>query len=303
MFLTNVWQPEVVVNEKIARTLICEQFPNLCEFQIKEIGKGFDNTIFSLEDKYLFRFPRREVAAQLLEIEKKILSIIGTELPIPTTIPLFYGNSSKQFKWPFIGYSYIKGKVPNKLSTIERKEMVKPLAKFLKKLHSISVERMEELGIQRDQIRRLDLSYRVPQLKKYLEKIFEHKLFQQKEVLVQYINELKNINLQSKDVLVHGDLHFRNMIVNVDNELAGIIDWGDAHIGKRAIDLSIVYSIIPKEARNDFYSIYGEVDEEEKYIAKFKAIYTTILLLLYGFDTNDHSLVKLSQENLLNALI
>jgi len=55
--LVNVWHPEVVVNEKIARTLICEQFPKLCKFQIEKIGEGFDNTIFKLEEKYLFRFP------------------------------------------------------------------------------------------------------------------------------------------------------------------------------------------------------------------------------------------------------
>jgi aminoglycoside phosphotransferase (APT) family kinase protein len=301
--LVNDWQPEVEINEKNARKLICEQFPNLCKFQIKKIGQGFDNTIFSLEENYLFRFPRREVAAQLLEIEKNLLSVIGTDLPIPTSIPLFFGEPTEKFNWPFIGYAFIKGKVPNELSTIERTEMAQPLAIFLKKLHSISVKKMEEIGILRDQIRRLDLSYRIPKLRKYLMKVFEHDLFQNKDLLVQYINEIKYINLHSKDVLVHGDLHYRNMIVNEKNEIAGIIDWGDSHIGKRAIDLSIVYSVIPKEARNEFFTFYGDVSEEEKNVAQFKAIYTTTLLLLYGFDSNDDSLVKISQENLLNALI
>ncbi|MBP0724240.1 phosphotransferase [Bacillus sp. RG28] len=299
----NVWEPEVEINEKNARIIICDQFPNLCQFQIKKIGQGFDNTIFSLEEKYLFRFPRREVAAQLLEKEKNLLLVVGSDLPISTTIPLFLGEPTEKFNWPFIGYSFIKGKVPSELSKIERIEMAEPLANFLKKLHSISVKKMEEIGIPRDHIRRLDLSYRVPKLRKNLVKVFEHNLFQHKDLLEQYINEIKYINLQSKDVLVHGDLHYRNMILNEENKLAGIIDWGDAHLGKRAIDLSIVYSLIPKEARNEFYSIYGEVDEEEKYIAQFKAIYTTILLLLYGFDSNDVSLVKISQENLLIALI
>ena len=301
--MANEWQPEVEMDEKNASELICEQFPELCKYQVKKIGQGFDNTIFSLEENYLFRFPRRVVAAQLLENEKNLLSIIGPDLPILTTIPLFFGKPTEKFIWPFIGYSFIKGKVPNELSPIERIAMARPLANFLKKLHSISVKKMEEIGIPRDHIRRLDLSHRVPKLRKNLVKVFEHNLFQHKDLLKQYINEIKYINIQSKDVLVHGDLHYRNMILNEENKLAGIIDWGDAHLGKRAIDLSIVYCLIPKEARNEFYSIYGEVDEEEKYIAQFKAIYTTILLLLYGFDSNDDSLVKISQENLLNALI
>lgn len=92
------------------------------------------------------------------------------------------------------------------------------------------------------------------------------------------------------------------MIVNEQNKLEGIIDWGDAHIGNRELDLSIIYSLIPNDMRGAFFEIYGNVSEVSKKLAQFKAVFTTVVLLLYANDQKDDSLVSFCQENLSNAL-
>jgi hypothetical protein len=54
--------------------------------------------------------------------------------------------------------------------------------------------------------------------------------------------------------------------------------------------------------RGAFYEIYGNVSEASKKLAQFKAVYTTVVLLLYANDQKDDSLVSFCQENLNNAL-
>jgi aminoglycoside phosphotransferase (APT) family kinase protein len=98
-------------------------------------------------------------------------------------------------------------------------------------------------------------------------------------------------------------MHFRNLIIGSKGEISGVIDWGDSHIGHPAVDLSIVYSFFPVEGRRQFFNIYGSVDFETQELARFKAVYTSLLLLLYGADLNDTELVKGAQEALNLALL
>ena len=48
---------------------------------------------------------------------------------------------------------------------------------------------------------------------------------------------------------VHGDLYARHLLLDDHKKLCGVIDWGDVHLGDRALDLSIAYSFLPAEAR------------------------------------------------------
>ena len=57
--------------------------------------------------------------------------------------------------------------------------------------------------------------------------------------------------------LVHGDLYVRHLIVGDDARLLGIIDWGDLHLGDRASDLAIVFTVLPPAARAHFFATYG----------------------------------------------
>jgi aminoglycoside phosphotransferase (APT) family kinase protein len=104
-------------------------------------------------------------------------------------------------------------------------------------------------------------------------------------------------------VLAHGDLHLRNLLVNEKDILSAIIDWGDAHIGHPAVDLAIIYNFLPPQGRRVFMDIYGELDEQTKTIARFRAIHTTVWLLQYGYDNKDEKLIAAAKESLYLVLI
>ncbi|WP_179194911.1 phosphotransferase [Bacillus sp. EAC] len=300
--MSNIWDPTVVLDKETAIRILQDQFPELEIKRIEKIGEGFDNTVFKLNNEILLRFPRREVAVSILKIEQKLLPLIKNHIGIKTTVPFIHGKPSELFPWPFLGYNFIYGSPPNRLTKEDRIKMIRPLAEFLKKLHAIPIENLSELDLPSDELKRLDITYRKPLLIKYVNQAIQLKLIPFEKQMNQYIEKLTEIKLSKPFVLVHGDLHFRNMIVDQNNRLEGIIDWGDAHIGQREVDLSIVYSLIPTDSRTAFFEIYGNVSDESKQLAKFKSIYTTILLLLFANDQKESELVKFCQESLLNAL-
>ncbi|QKE71788.1 phosphotransferase [Arthrobacter citreus] len=301
--MSNIWDPAIVMNEGLVKEIVKEQFPRITIKEIKKIGEGFDNTVFSLNNEILLRFPRRKIAVTILNVEKNLLPVIHNRFEMNTTVPVLDGKPSKLFPWPYLGYNYILGKPPTRLNREERIAMIEPLAIFLKQLHSINLNELVKIELPYDELRRLDINFRKPQLEKYVQQAIRNKLIVDEQKINHYIENLVEIHSETSLVLVHGDLHFKNIIVNEQNQLKGIIDWGDAHIGKCELDLSIVYSLIPFDQRESFYEIYGKVSEASKKLAQFKAIFTTIVLLVYAHDQNDYILVSFCQENLRNALI
>lgn len=301
--MSNSWDPTYIIDEDTVKLICKEQFPDIHITEIECIGEGFDNTVFKINKDLLMRFPRRDIAVPLIELEKKLLPQIERHIKIKTTIPTLFGKPSTHFPWPFLGYNFIYGKSPTCLSVEDRKNMVEPLALFIRNLHEIDIEALKPLNLPYDEIRRLDLEYRIPQLKKHIEKANELNLLPEKKMIQKYVDELEVIQSDTKLVLVHGDLHFKNILVDDQNRLTGIIDWGDTHIGQRELDLSIAYSILLKEERERFFKLYGTVNKTSKRLAKFKSIYTTILLLLFANDKNQNELVRFCQDNIKNALI
>ncbi|HET9324378.1 MAG TPA: hypothetical protein VFO03_10905, partial [Gaiellaceae bacterium] len=65
------WAPEVRVDEALARRLIRAQFPEVEQRSFRRLGEGWDNTVWLLDDAWVFRFPRRTmvIPGLLNEIE------------------------------------------------------------------------------------------------------------------------------------------------------------------------------------------------------------------------------------------
>ena len=114
--------------------------------------------------------------------------------------------------------------------------------------------------------------------------------------------KLKIEKVKQKYAFLHGDLHFKNMLVDENGKVSGIIDWGDINIGHPACDLNVVYSFLPPYARSNFFKEYGEVDEETKILARLIAIYIPILIMIQAIDHNDERLIDEAKANIKRAL-
>jgi aminoglycoside phosphotransferase (APT) family kinase protein len=296
------WSPELTITQEEASGIIEAQFPLLKPVEIAELGQGFDNTVYIVNNKYVFRFPRKEHAVQLLKIENQLLPLIVDKVNIAIPEPIFFGQATKDYKWPFTGYRLVKGDSPGVLSNEIRNLSAAPLALFLKKLHLFPIEQAEKMGVPYDRFERMNIRKRKEMLIGNIKKATELQLVEDTQIAMEWLSTMEVEELDSPVVLVHGDIHIRNILVNKEGVISGIIDWGDTHLGNPAIDLSIVYSFLPTSGRELFFQIYGEVSADIKMVAKFFAIYVAFILVLYGHDLKDEQLVASAKESIKLAL-
>ncbi|NOU92476.1 phosphotransferase [Paenibacillus sp. LMG 31456] len=300
------WAAEQIVTNDVALELISTQFPELVPVTVKLIGEGFDNTVYQVNEQYVFRFPRRSIAVDLLLVECALLPhLYSLGLPLAVSEPVFIGKPEERYLWPFAGYRFIVGESPGVITVEQRMQSALPLAQFLSMLHRFPVAKAKELGVPNDLLGRLDLTKRLSQVDSNMNKAMELGLWSDRRVLDVFLSSLgdgENIkesgNSSFTQCLVHGDLHIRNVLADDNQLISGVIDWGDVHIGHPAVDLSFVYSYLPWEGRRMFFSIYGEADTATLKLARFRSIHISLLLLLYGYDQQDDSLVAATQDSL-----
>ena len=82
-------------------------------------------------------------------------------------------------------------------------------------------------------------------------------------------------------MLVHGDLHFRHLLVN-DGRASGVIDWGDVCRSDPAIDLPLLWSFVPPDGRDAFLAAYGPVNDAQLLRARVLAVQLCAALAQYA---------------------
>lgn len=292
--MTPAWTAEVVVSEDLARSLIESQFPQLAPARVEPLGQGFDNTAFRVNGTHVFRFPRRQVAVPWLEAEVRLLPAITHRLPLPIPIPTLVGVPAEGYPWPFAGYPVIPGRTAcaANLDAAQRAAAAAPLARFLKALHSIPREEAIRLGAGADTIRRLDLPHRLSRARADLGRLRERGLGRDLRPFETILASATPDYTPRADTLVHGDLYARHLLVDETGRLAGVIDWGDIHVGDPAVDLAIAHTFLPPAAWPLFRESYGPIDEITWSVARLRALWHTTMVVLYAHAREDAHLLR-----------
>jgi aminoglycoside phosphotransferase (APT) family kinase protein len=82
--------------------------------------------------------------------------------------------------------------------------------------------------------------------------------------------------------IVHGDLHFRHVLVGPDGSVTGVIDWGDVCRAEPSVDLPLFWSFVPPCGRDAFLERYGAVSDGQLLRARALALGLSAILALYG---------------------
>ncbi len=288
------WTPECTITPELARALIDDQFPALAPCTVESLGFGWDNTAFLVNGNLAFRFPRRQLGADCLVNEIRVLPHIARRLPLPVPDPIHVGRASSQFPWPFAGYRHLAGRTACSVGLDDtlRAAAAIPLAHFLRVLHSLPIDEVRQFGAPLDILGRLDPARRVPQAQQRLEEIKQLGLIADTAPWLAVIEETAAARPSQASALVHGDLYFRHLLLDDDNRPCGVIDWGDVHFGDPALDLSIAHSFLPRSAQAEFRSAYGTIDEATWRLARFRALQYGTYLVPYGHEIGDHDLVR-----------
>jgi aminoglycoside phosphotransferase (APT) family kinase protein len=258
----------MVVDEALARRLL-EQFPELEVGALRPLGYGWDYTIWVVDDRYAFRFPRRQVGIAGTEREIAVLPKLAPLLPVAVPTPLYVGQPTDEYPWPSFGSLLLPG---NEISDAGlddegRLAVALELAGFLRSLHAVELDEPLPVDING----RADMTLRAPMAREVISEVEQLGIWQAPPSVTALLEEAEKLAPPQLGAVVHGDLHFRQVLVQ-DRGVTGVIDWVDICRSDPAIDLSMLWSLLDPPQRPAFLEAYGEVSEEQLLRARVLAL-------------------------------
>jgi aminoglycoside phosphotransferase (APT) family kinase protein len=289
------WAPEVEVSPALATALIESQCPALAPATLDLMGEGWDNIAYLVNREWVFRFPRRAIAVPLLETEGRVLPALAPRLPCPVPTPEWFGRPDATYKWPFLGYRCLDGDVASDvgLNDAARAALAAPLARFLRALHDVPLLEAQAWGVPPDLIGYLDKG-RIERLARpALSDLAGRGIIDDASLWLEVLDAgLAALPLSGPLSVVHGDFYSRHILVDGAGRMTGVIDFGDLHLDHPALDLSVVWTVLPPRARRAFFAIYGEVNAATQAVARLRALMSGLAQEAYGRDVGDANIER-----------
>jgi aminoglycoside phosphotransferase (APT) family kinase protein len=280
------WSAEVAVDPDLVRRLIARQFPRLELRSLRLLAEGWDNAVWVADESWLFRFPRRAIAIPGVEREIRVLPRLAPLLPLPIPTPVFVGRPAGGYPWPFFGARLLPGREASDadLDDAERNRLAPALAAFLRTLHGSEVAAAVD-GARRlpvDPLGRCDMARRVPWTAERLAEVERLGLWRAPRSVGRLLDAARGLPLPAARAVVHGDLHFRHLLVDDAGAPVGVIDWGDLCRSDPSVDLMLVWSFLPADGRAEFLAAYGPVTEAQLLRARVLALALCAALAVYA---------------------
>lgn len=280
---------EIEIDELQARQLLASQHPDLADLSIAPIASGWDNHLLRLGNSLALRFPRRQLAAQLILNEQRWLPHLKERLPLAIPAPVRIGAAQFQYPWAWSVTPWIEGEAadlaPPDANQGER------LAAFFEALHKPA-----PADAPHNPYRSVPLSERAQVLADRLAK-----LHGRTAILDQRVHALWNDAVAAANDMaptwIHGDLHPRNVLVE-NGRLTGVIDWGDMARGDRACDLAAVWMLLPQlESRRRAIAACPSVSDATWRRARGWALLLAVILLSSGL-VDDARMVAIAERTI-----
>ena len=282
------WTAEVVVDAALARRLI-GRFPEVDAGSLRLLGDGWDRTVWAVDERWAFGFPRRRVAVPGIEREMALLPALAPLLPLPIPVPAFLGRPSDEYPWSFFGARLLPGReaCDAALDDAGRLAVALDVAGFLRRLHSL-----ERPDLPIDSNGRADMARRVPMTRDQLAELERLGLWRAPPSVAALLDAAERLPpLGPPSAVVHGDLHFRHLLVD-DGHAAGVIDWVDLSRGDAAVDLQLLWSFVPPAGRPRWLDAYGPVPEDRLLRARVVALWLCGVLARYGHAEGMESVAR-----------
>jgi len=274
------WAAEIAVGETLARRLIAAQFPELELRSLRLLGQGWDMTVWLVDERWVFRFPRREAVIRGLANEVEYLPQLAPLVPLAIPHPTHLGHASSEYPWPFSGSPVLAGRELGQatLDDDQRAALARPLGTFLRTLHGLEFD--AELPL--DPVGRADMTRRAPATRARLRELDELRLWKAPPEADAVIDAVGALDPPQPTALVHGDLHLRHLLVDDACRPAAVIDWIDLSFNSPGVDLVLYWSSLPAHARDAFAQAYGSIPAAELLRGRLLALFLCATVAVYA---------------------
>jgi aminoglycoside phosphotransferase (APT) family kinase protein len=269
---------EDILTANSVKDIINTAFPEFRGAHVELLDEGWDFQVFEDDERWVFRFPKREAGVAKLKMECKLLSGLGECLSLPVPNYEYFCESHGNPSRPFAGYRKLPGVGGDTSKLVDRHEVARQLGVFLARLHTYPVDKAREAGVPEardmvgywrgkscEQLQGLDgLNVNLGLLRRYLE------------------NETP-VPFEGAASLVHNDLWAEHILVDSrSGRVSGIIDWSDTVIGDPAIDFACLYTWYGESWLENVLAHYNgklvaEVISRSRYLATCVAIHNITL--------------------------
>jgi aminoglycoside phosphotransferase (APT) family kinase protein len=296
------WEAEYQVPTETVRALFAELCPESADLVPELAGRGWDVDVWRAGD-WALRLPRRPLGARTLENEIAVLPWIAPLVAVPVPVPVATRPPGGDYAHACFVHRWLAGDTADgrNLGDDERTALAVPLARLLRGLHALDTTAAITAGAKGDELRR-DLSAvrarTLPRLESLGARLGADRLDEARGRI-----ERLPAPASEPDVVIHGDLYARHLVLDGAGALAAVIDWGDACLGDVAVDLDLVYAFLPPSARPAFFAEYGSVSAATRERARYFALARhAVTLLDYALDVGDDPLAREAERALENAL-
>ena len=254
---------------------------------VRIVAAGWDNTVVLVDDDWVFRFPRREIALPGIDREIALLPRLAPQLSLPIPVPEHVGVYGEP-PWRFWGARHLPGtelKVADQVGI----EVGRSLGRFVAELHALPAHS----SLPVDPFGRADAVSRAVRARDVLADLRAHQLDGLDDPAVEQVLAAGAAAgpPPGETVLSHGDLYSRHVLVDEHGATAAIIDWGDLCKAPRSVDLSIAYSALTGPSRESFFAEYGPIDDDTELRARVMAIFSTASVAAYAHELDDDNLL------------
>lgn len=275
------------------QALIEEKF-NYIVNSFELIGEGYDSKAYLINNEYIFKIKTSSNRKKGYIKEKAILDFINTNMEIQIQIPeidyIYVDDTISVMGYKKINGEFLSLELYNELSETEKAELKNDIAEFLKQLHSLDYSQIAEYNIdnKRNCLEEYDI------LK---DSIYDSLSDREKNYIEEFYRKLSTTNVfDDKKCLCHNDFSCNHLLLDENNKLSGIIDFGDSGIIDEYCDFLYLLENSEEEIGRDFgidiLNIYKDINinkaiEYQNLVDEYWPIET----IVYGIRNNKRAFI------------